>query len=1287
MSGRTVTVKLSAEVTAYLQAMTQAEQATSRVADAANRLSDIKISADSSVASDLDTAASSADSAAGSFEEAGSSAQLMSSNLDQSGISSRDFSESLSTVGAQSQDAAGAMMAVGDSASTVSSNLNQSGIQVNNFEQALSTVGAQSQDAAGAMLAVGDSATTVSSSLDGSGTQLNNFDGALSSVGAQSQTTANQMLALGASSQQTQGGFQNLLDTAGSMRSEFNQVGASMAVIGGGMSALVGSLIATGIQYNTLQQVAGRALETMTGSASEAADQMDRLHEFADTSPFARQIWITAQQQLMAFGMEAERVVPTLEGVQNAVAAIGGGEQEIAQLVDILGSVEGQGRITGRELQRMGQMGINAADLMGEALGMTGAEIREQITAGALDAETAITALTDGMMTNFEGAAQGLRETMPGAIDRVSAAVRDLGGLLATPLVDPSGGGFLVDATNQVADFIRIIEGLPAPVQYAAAGLTGIVGLGALAGGGFLLLAPRIAATKDALQALGVSLPGVSTGLRNVGRAAGITGAAFVALEAIRWVNRQFQEGALSADELTSALSRAAVAGETANEAFQGIRERNVTGVLLGGPMLVDEVNDIVGAFEILEGSTWDVAQHGRRMADEWWLVGDILSFVGSDVRESKDAFAELDTALAQMVMSGNLDEAVIQTSLFADQMDAAGHSGEDLSEYLGQTATALRDYATDLGVPISRTDALQWALTGVAPPAVEAAEAARDAADGIGLMGDEADDAEGKMGPLAQGVSGVADAAESAASGLNEMLDSMRALGLIQRDALDAQYAYESAVREVEGAVEAETERQNELKLALEAGEITRAQYNEEMENTTLTLDASTEAGERNHQILSTLGDAIMDVAAANLLNGDSVEDVADALTDQTEAWIENAVELGATREQAEALVNAYMGINPELDLTVESESLQFAKDLAEAMGDELDGMEGVRQMQVETNLEEAMEAVSQFEDMDWQTTMDILGDPSIAEQVIWDFENGEYMATADIDGNVDPAADVMAAFLNRDWETVAAIMGQDDNARDTMRQFLDTYWETDIEAAAQLQNARQGILGFTGTPWTTTVTANANTAAAERALNYLARNRSSTLTVHQATVMANQTSSNSRRPVGYARGGRVGRAPSLSQIGGGMSALPGYSNGGRLPHTGLGVDQILGIDYMGRPVARVDDGEFVTRRVMTEKHLPALWAINNDDERGLKAYVNGLADGGLAGRARSFAPGEATSPAAHARYAAEAAMQSSQASAPGVSFGNVTIQGGDTDQVLNRFGDTIFRRLNDKGVHVGAW
>src|SRR5690606_34900976 len=96
-------------------------------------------------------------------------------------------------------------------------------------------------------------------------------------------------------------------------------------------AAYVASLFRTGVAYNTLQQSSRAALSTLLGGAQQANAQMDKLDAFARTSPFAKSVFITAQQQLLGFGLEARKVIPALSAIQDAVAAVGGSNEQISQ--------------------------------------------------------------------------------------------------------------------------------------------------------------------------------------------------------------------------------------------------------------------------------------------------------------------------------------------------------------------------------------------------------------------------------------------------------------------------------------------------------------------------------------------------------------------------------------------------------------------------------------------------------------------------------------------------------------------------------------------------------------------------------------------------------------------------------------------------------------------------------------------------------------------------------------------------------------------------------------------
>lgn len=254
----------------------------------------------------------------------------------------------------------------------------------------------------------------------------------------------------------------------GKLASAAKATGLAVAGIGtvalGGMTALTASTVKTGLSYNTLEQTSRAALKTVLGSAGAASRQMEQLREFGKTSPFPRQVWISAQQQLLAFGMSAEKIIPTFKSVQDAVAAAGGGGQQISEVVDVLAKVQSTGKVTAETLNELGYRGIDAATLIGQAMGKTAAEVREDISNQAITGVQFIDQLTAAMAARFGGAAANVKMTWTGAVDRVKGALRDIGGILASPFIDPNGGGALVEWANGVADALRALEGRLEPV-------------------------------------------------------------------------------------------------------------------------------------------------------------------------------------------------------------------------------------------------------------------------------------------------------------------------------------------------------------------------------------------------------------------------------------------------------------------------------------------------------------------------------------------------------------------------------------------------------------------------------------------------------------------------------------------------------------------------------------------------------------------------------------------------------------------------------------------------------
>lgn len=259
---------------------------------------------------------------------------------------------------------------------------------------------------------------------------------------------------------QTQGGIvDRVFHSLGRSAKASLQVAATAAAATTvGVAALGKNTISTGLAYNAMQQNANAALKTMLGSQKAVNEQMEKLGKLAQNSPFSKATFISAQQQLIAFGVEVEKVIPLLDAMQNAVAASGGGSQQLADLAFVVAQIKAAGKITGQDLIQLGQRGINAAEIIGKAFGKSSAEVKAMISKNQIDADQAIDALTKGMMEKFGGATDAIKKQWSGAADRIKAANRDIGADLGKMFIDPAGGGRAVEWGNKLADVLRTFQ-------------------------------------------------------------------------------------------------------------------------------------------------------------------------------------------------------------------------------------------------------------------------------------------------------------------------------------------------------------------------------------------------------------------------------------------------------------------------------------------------------------------------------------------------------------------------------------------------------------------------------------------------------------------------------------------------------------------------------------------------------------------------------------------------------------------------------------------------------------
>lgn len=512
-------------------------------------------------------------------------------------------------------------------------------------------------------------------------------------------------------SERAQAALGRMVQSAHENRQAWTTAGQSLAAVGAATGAIYISALRAGVAYNTLQQTSRAALTTILGSSKAANEQMDRLDEFARNSPFAKQVFISAQRQMLGFGIEARKVIPYLDAIQNAVAAMGGSNDDIAGIAESIAKVQSQGKLSAVTFMELGRRGIDAATLIGGQMGKTAAQIRDEVTKGTLDAEVALDALAAGMQRRYAGAAANVKNTFEGAVDRVKAAWRDLASELAEPLVGKDGGGVLIDIANNAADAMRWFQGLPEPIKETAAGMGGLVAVGATLGGTFLLLAPRILDTTTALRTMAAEHPKAVRAIRGAGWAAAAY-AVLTALESIEDSIRKARNGGEAdlpalGQSLTNFARTGRVAGESARYFGEGFEELDKAfGQTSGWQSNVGRITNNLGA--------WG------------WLIPPLKANTAEWAREVKNGeekLAAFDQTLKGLVQAGDLETAAALEAEFAARAADAGWSVQQIDAALSEYKVALEDAK-------GATEGASSATGDLAAQTEEAAAAAQAAED-----------------------------------------------------------------------------------------------------------------------------------------------------------------------------------------------------------------------------------------------------------------------------------------------------------------------------------------------------------------------------------------------------------------------------------------------------------------------------------------------------------------------------------------------------------------------------
>lgn len=214
-----------------------------------------------------------------------------------------------------------------------------------------------------------------------------------------------------------------------------SSAGAALLPMSAGILAAGAATIKTGVQMGSFLQQTEIGFTTMLGSASRAKEMMNDLTTFAAKTPFDVQGVMSASKKMLAYGFSAKKIIPMLTAVGDASAGLGLGTEGMDRLTVALGQMNAKGKVSAEEMRQLAEAGVPAWELLAKAIGKSIPEAMKLAEKGAIDSDTGISAIVEGMKKKFGGLMDKQSKTAAGAASNLKDAfTTNLGTAFISPL-------------------------------------------------------------------------------------------------------------------------------------------------------------------------------------------------------------------------------------------------------------------------------------------------------------------------------------------------------------------------------------------------------------------------------------------------------------------------------------------------------------------------------------------------------------------------------------------------------------------------------------------------------------------------------------------------------------------------------------------------------------------------------------------------------------------------------------------------------------------------------------
>lgn len=188
--------------------------------------------------------------------------------------------------------------------------------------------------------------------------------------------------------------------------------------------------LSSGSEIAASRETAQMSFATLFGDADAAEEFLSDITQFANETPFSFDDLTAMSKVLKTYGYTVEELLPTMQKIGDAGAALGMGQEDMAAIATYLGRMKTTGKATLEYLTPLLERGIPVWDYLAQASGIAKDEVQEMVTRGLVPGAKAAEIIADYMGDDFAGSMEqqsqtyaGLASTMQGMQDEMNNAL------------------------------------------------------------------------------------------------------------------------------------------------------------------------------------------------------------------------------------------------------------------------------------------------------------------------------------------------------------------------------------------------------------------------------------------------------------------------------------------------------------------------------------------------------------------------------------------------------------------------------------------------------------------------------------------------------------------------------------------------------------------------------------------------------------------------------------------------------------------------------------------------